>query len=124
MRKISRLIKNKNFITLFITDIFIVFISIYISVLLRFDFNLLQEIKSFFKLEYLLFIILIKIFCFRLFSLYRGMWRYTSVWDMINIIKANSLSSLLLIITVYYTIGFEILSRSVFIIDYIFSFSN
>ena len=47
------------------------------------------------------------------------MWRYTSVWDMINIIKANILSSLFLSLYVYTYIGFKDLSRSLFIIDFI-----
>ena len=58
-------------------------------------------------------------FSFKLFGLYRGMWRYTSVWDMLNILKGNILATLVMIITILYTISFQELSRSIIIIDFI-----
>ena len=111
--------KEKNFLLLLLSDILIIIISFYSSILFRFDFQISYEINSLLNYQNLALIIILKIFCFRLFSLYRGMWRYTSVWDMINIIKANTLSSVLMVIIVYNTIGFQIISRSIFIIDYI-----
>ena len=117
MQYLKRLI-NRNFLLLLITDMVIITISFYLSILFRFDFYISNEIKNLITQESFLFIIIIKIYCFRIFGLYRGMWRYTSVWDLLNIIKASSLGSLVLIFTVYYLIGFEIISRSVFIIDY------
>ena len=47
------------------------------------------------------------------------MWRYTSVWDMANIIKANILSSSFLSVLIIYTVGFKDISRSLIIIDFI-----
>ncbi len=111
--------KEKNFLLLLLSDILIIIISFYSSILFRFDFQISYEINSLLNYQNLALIIILKIFCFRLFSLYRGMWRYTSVWDMINIIKANTLSSALMVIIIYNTIGFQIISRSIFIIDYI-----
>ena len=49
------------------------------------------------------------------------MWRYTSVWDMINIVKANILATTLIVVSIYYSYGFDNISRSLFIIDFIFS---
>ena len=47
------------------------------------------------------------------------MWWYTSLWDMLNIIKANTLGSLILVLIIYFSSGFYQISRSLFIIDYI-----
>ncbi|MDA9935067.1 polysaccharide biosynthesis protein [Candidatus Marinimicrobia bacterium] len=46
------------------------------------------------------------------------MWRYTSIWDMFNIIKANSLSSFIIVLYASLSIGFDHISRTVFLIDY------
>ncbi len=59
-----------------------------------------------------------KIACFYYFDLYRGMWRYTSIADLINIIKAVSVSTLLIFcffLLKYRFVGF---SRSIFLIDW------
>ncbi len=118
MKYINRL-ANRNFILLIFSDIALIVLSFYTSILFRFDFNIPENLKLLITSYHLAILIALKIFCFRLFSLYRGMWRYTSVWDMINIIKATSLSSFLLTGIAMLTIGFEVISRSVFIIDYI-----
>jgi FlaA1/EpsC-like NDP-sugar epimerase len=64
---------------------------------------------------------LTKMVCFYLFNLYRGMWRYTSIVDLFNIIKAATVSSLLIVLyigLIYRFIGF---SRSIFLIDWCFT---
>ena len=117
--KYLRRITRKNFLFLITADIILITISFYLSIIFRFDFRISNDILTLLNYQNILLLVFVKIFCFRLFSLYRGMWRYTSVWDMINIIKATSLSSFLLVFIVIFTIDFEVISRSVFIIDYI-----
>ena len=102
-----------------LSDFTIITLSFYLSLLFRFDFAISNDIWNVLTPKNITIFILIKIFFFRLFRLYRGMWRYTSVWDMLNILKANSISSFFLICLVILTFGFENISRSVFIIDYI-----
>ena len=119
MRKISSLINNKNFLLLLASDFGLILFSIFFSSFIRYEFQIINEfILKFGLLNGLLFVSL-KIFSFRFFGLYRGMWRYTSVWDLFNIIKANILSSTLIIFSIFLFIGFEGLSRSVFLIDFI-----
>ena len=110
---------NRNLFLLLVGDSFIISIAFYLSILFRFDFQTPSSVVSLITYVNFLGLIILKIFCFRIFALYRGMWRYTSVWDMINIIKANILSSLFLSLYVYTYIGFKDLSRSLFIIDFI-----
>jgi FlaA1/EpsC-like NDP-sugar epimerase len=50
------------------------------------------------------------------------MWRYTSVSDLKNILKASLLSSALIMIAILYLFHFQGYSRSVFILDFVFTF--
>ena len=119
--KYFKRLTQKNFLLLLCFDIALIVISFYFSILIRFDFSISNELLSLLTLKNMSILIFLKIFSFRIFSLYRGMWRFTSVWDLLNIIKANSLASFLIISLVFLTIKFDTISRSVFIIDYIVS---
>ena len=119
MNYIRKRLTNRNFLLLFASDIFIIVFSLYVSFIFRFDFIIPNQVLQYFDITYTFLLVIIKIFFFRIFSLYRGMWRYASVWDMFNIIKATSLSSFSLILIIMLTKGFDITSRSVFFIDYI-----
>jgi FlaA1/EpsC-like NDP-sugar epimerase len=116
---ISNRLYNKNFLLLLFSDIMIVIISFYLSVLFRFDFTIPKYIFQNLSFEIFLLVAFIKIFCFRIFALYRGMWRYTSVWDALNILKGNLLASLILFLLIFSLNKFQNFSRSVFIIDFI-----
>jgi FlaA1/EpsC-like NDP-sugar epimerase len=61
--------------------------------------------------------ILIKIIVFSYFDLYRGMWRYTSLNDLVNIIKATVISSFILGGWIFYKTHFVSIPRSVLLID-------
>ena len=111
--------KDKNFIYLLSSDIFLIFLSFYLSVIFIFDFNIPSSFLALINYKILLSGLFIKIFCFRLFGIYKGMYRFTSVWDMFNIIKANVLSTAIIILLISSTLGFDIFTRSVFIIDFI-----
>ena len=119
MRKISSLVNNKNFLLLLVSDFGLVLFSIFFSSFIRYEFQIFNEFILKFGLIHGFLFVSLKIISFRFFGLYRGMWRYTSVWDLFNIIKANILSSTLIIFSIYLLIGFEGLSRSVFLIDFI-----
>jgi FlaA1/EpsC-like NDP-sugar epimerase len=49
------------------------------------------------------------------------MWRYTSIADLINIIKASTIASLIIISFILFSTRFEGFSRSVFVIDWCFT---
>ncbi|MGH7494863.1 MAG: polysaccharide biosynthesis protein [bacterium] len=52
------------------------------------------------------------------YGLYRGMWRYASIDDLMTIIRAVSLSALISIACYWFLYGFDGMARSVFIIDW------
>ena len=73
-------------------DVFLLVGSLYAANLVRFDFMIPQEHFMSFKKIFPV-VLFIKIVCFYYFDLFRGMWRYTSLADLLNIIKASSVSS-------------------------------
>jgi len=99
------------------TDILLVAFSWYFAYLLRFNFSIPQEIYFTFQ-RVLPLIIIIKILTFYLLDLYQGMWRYTSLTDLVNILKAGSLASLIIILFIIFVHGITGFSRSIFIIDW------
>lgn len=107
----------KNFFIIFVFDILLVAFSWYFAYLLRFNFSIPQNTFITFQ-RILPLIIVIKILTFYLFNLYQGMWRYTSLIDLANILKAGSVASLIIIIMVLFVHGFSGFSRSIFIIDW------
>jgi len=111
----------KNFFVVFFADMLLLTGSLFLAYLIRFDFHLPQP-HSLLLYQILPFVLIAKIVCFYFFDLYRGMWRYTSIADLLNIIKASSVSTLLIICLILFShsrfIGFP---RSVFIMDWCFT---
>ena len=83
---------------------------------LRFENNLTPDIEAL-LLQSLPWVIAVKMVCFYSCGLYRGVWRYISLSDLTNILKAVLVSSVLSAVVVLYLWRFEGYSRAVFIID-------
>ncbi|MBN1559781.1 polysaccharide biosynthesis protein [candidate division KSB1 bacterium] len=66
----------------------------------------------------LLLVVLVRAVSFILFKVFHGQWRYCSILDVIAIIKAVTLSSMVLVCTFYFIFTFQYLPRTVFIIDW------
>jgi FlaA1/EpsC-like NDP-sugar epimerase len=111
----------KNFLIVLFTDILLLASSLFLSYLIRFDFHIIPP-HSVLLYQILPFVLIVKIVCFYFFDLYRGMWRYTSIADLLNIIKASSVSTLVIICLILFSpsrfIGFP---RSVFVMDWCFT---
>ena len=112
-------IKNRNFIVLISIDILFILSAFYISLLLRYDSIIPDDIKSIINPWRVLIFIILKVIIFKIFHLYKGMWRYTSIWDIINILKANIVSSIFIFLIIYNFIEINGISNSVFILDFI-----
>jgi len=88
---LKRIMISKNLFYLIATDIILISISYYFSYYIRFEANLdHQELRTFTKT--ILPIIICKLMVFYFFNLYRGMWRYSGMIDLINVIKAAFIS--------------------------------
>lgn len=116
----KRFNKSRNVWMFLGVDLLIIVISLVFAFLLRFDFHFSGD--TFQQIQRLLPILIsTKMLSFLLFGLYRGMWRYTSLSDFINIVKASSLGSLLTLALVGFLYGFSGFPRSVLVIDYFLS---
>lgn len=67
-------------------------------------------------------ILIVKCVVFMKFGLYRGIWRYVSIMDLVNIFKAVSFASIISAGAVLFLWRFEGFSRTIFIIDWLLLF--
>jgi len=104
-----------------ITDGVIVALSYYLSYYLRFDGPIPHPYLHVF-LNTIIWIIPLKLVSFFFFDLYKGMWRYTSVVDLINLLKACIMASAVIAGILWITTRFYEISRGVFIIDFLLTF--
>ena len=108
---------TRNLSVILILDALLILGSFYLAHLIRFEFDIPLWAMERFK-QLVLFVLAGKLVCFYFFDLYKGMWRYTGINDLLNIIKASTFASLVLIVFVLFGTRFEQISRSVFIIDW------
>ena len=112
--------KNKNTYFVVLADIIVIIASFLMAYLLRFDFQLPSEYWN--RIGFtLLFLVPSKLLIFYAFGLYRGIFRYTSIWDGLNVLKATTTSSLLVIVFYSLSLDFGGIHRSIFIMDYLIS---
>jgi FlaA1/EpsC-like NDP-sugar epimerase len=99
-------------------DLSLIVLSYFLAYELRFEGQIPTEYLFIIK-RTILIVIPIKIVTFLIFNLYRGMWRYTSLVDFINVIKAVIVSSISIILIILFFYSFSGFSRSVFILDFL-----
>lgn len=107
----------KNIFLIFIIDMIIVAFSWYFSHQLRFNFSVPQN-SIYILTHFIPLVVIIKMIVFYLFDLYQGMWRYTSLADLISILKAVTTGTLVVIIMTFFVHRLGGFSRSIFIIDW------
>ncbi|MCI5157234.1 MAG: polysaccharide biosynthesis protein [Candidatus Electrothrix sp. AUS1_2] len=112
---------NINFWLLVLTDALLIIASYNIALYIRFIDT--PQPASYHDEPHLQFlIVLIKIASFYSVGIYRGMWRYTSYTDILNILKGTCLAALLTVVVLAYLYHFQGFPRSVFIIDAMVTF--
>jgi FlaA1/EpsC-like NDP-sugar epimerase len=97
-------------------DACLVTASYLVSYLLRFEGEISSQEWATIRAS-LPYILPFKLIIFYFFGLYKGMWRYTSLFDLFNVLKATFTSSTFIILAILFTYRFEGFPRSVFIID-------
>ena len=114
------LARSRNFWIVLSADLILLTASYILSYMIRFEtLNLASTPYVPLIPPTLPLIILGKLITFYLFGLYRGVWRYTGIYDLLNIIKGTALSSVLIGFIFFY--GFRIVGfpRSVLVIDWL-----
>ena len=117
----GNIIRNKNFYLVLLLDSCLIIASYLLAYLLRFEVRIppaeWRNISS--TIPY---VVCFKLFFFYVFGLYRGMWRYTSLVDLIIVLKATTAPSAAIMFTLFLTNRFVGYSRSVFILDWVLTF--
>ena len=113
-------LRRKNVWLLLLADSFVISFGAYGAYLLRFDF---QIPKSNFSSLYTLLVVLIftKLSINVFSNIYSGLWRYTSVSDLISIVKSSTMGTIISAGVALLILGVGIIPRSIFLIDYFLS---
>lgn len=121
VKLLRTLAKNPKFWVVLAVDALLIVLAHYLAYALRFE-TILKgtEVRQFASL--LPLILGVKLPSFYMFGLYRGMWRYTSIADIINIFFATLFSSALIVLLLLFVNHFLGYSRSVFLLDMVFTF--
>ena len=112
---IEFILQHRRPVVVFVHLILIVAAN-YLAFWLRFDGEVSDKEWALF-LSMLPWLVAIRGLTFIPFRLYQGLWRYTSIWDLRNIIGAVIISSALLYVLVHGLFGQTAYPRSIFIID-------
>lgn len=91
--------------------------AFYISIALRYgDLNIATFIPANILLQIFGLILITHAISFKVFGLYKGIWRFSSVPDLIRVSKATSLAVLFLVISIFFLTRLDAIPRSSFFI--------
>jgi len=111
-------ILKKNIWLFIFIDVSVICSSLFLSYALRFDFII--PAQYFIEIKYVLIILLFsKISTFLFFNLYRGIWRFTSIADLINVVKSSFVASLFAIAVIGLILDKNVAPRSILLIDFL-----
>ena len=113
-------LKSLNFYILLSMDLVLVLAAHWLAYATRFEGHLPPE-HALRMLHLLPALGLVKLACFFFFDLYKGMWRYTSLPDLLNIVKAATTASLLVVLYLLLTHTAPGYSRSVLLLDWLYT---
>ncbi len=101
-----------------IYDVVMIMASLLLAFSIRYDFRI--PAASYTGLGvYLLWALPVKLSVFYFFGLYRGMYRYTSIWDLVNVGKAT-VTAALIINSVFLVVPFfRVIPPSILLLDFI-----
>ena len=98
--------------------LFLVVISSLLAFLLRFDWTIPPDYFILIGTT-LPLIILVRLGVFHFYGVHHGSWRYASIRDLVNIVKAITLSSVVLVMIIYFFLGYHQYPRSIYVIDWL-----
>ena len=98
-------------------DLALIVLAYYSAYLLRFEERLIEQQARF--VESLPLLILCQMGALAVFRVYQGVWRYTSLHDLVALSKATAVGVLLSALAVLAVFRFEGYSRSVFVLDWL-----
>jgi len=115
---LDNMLLYKRRIVEILLDLAFICIAYYSAYFLRFEGAALQSNLHLAEIS-IIWLILIKISVFYIFGLYRGVWKYISVSDLITVFKAVTLGSVFCVVIFTFLFRFQDFSRAVFFIDWL-----
>ncbi|HQP31944.1 MAG TPA: nucleoside-diphosphate sugar epimerase/dehydratase [Deltaproteobacteria bacterium] len=115
-----RWLKRKNLLVIVPLDVVLILLCYGSAYWLRYEGHIDAATRRLI-METALPLVICKLLCFYTFDLYRGMWRYTGIRDLVNIIKASFSASLLFVCYLAIIYHFKGISRAAIIADAIFT---
>jgi FlaA1/EpsC-like NDP-sugar epimerase len=111
----AMLLKHRRFLNVGF-HIFLIGLSNYLAFWIRFDGAIpVREIDLFLRL--VPWLVLLRGMIFVPLRLYQGLWRYTGIWDLRNVIHGVFLSTALFYVIVHWILGLKNYPVSIFIVD-------
>ena len=105
-----------------IYDVVMIMASLLLAFSIRYDFRI--PAASLIGLGvYLLWALPVKLSVFYFFGLYRGMYRYTSIWDLVNVGKATVIAALIINSVFLVVPFFRVIPPSILLLDFILTAS-
>ena len=101
-----------------VTNLFLISLSYYATFMVRFDFHLPNDYSLLF-LKSLPFLIIVKLLVFYYFGLFRGLWRYVSIYDLSQIIKANVVATAIFALSDIFIYNQYTIPRFILVNDFI-----
>ncbi|ERI90776.1 putative epimerase/dehydratase WbiI [Clostridiales bacterium oral taxon 876 str. F0540] len=101
--------QHKRFIAI---DLILIIISLYVSLLLKFDFDIPSEYIVFLKLS-IVPVIVITILFNVIFNMYKHIWKYASIEELLSIVYSITLSNIVFIVYSYF-INYKLLENQYF----------
>ncbi|MBM4147694.1 MAG: polysaccharide biosynthesis protein [Lentisphaerae bacterium] len=112
---------NPKLYLMLAADALLMALSMLLAYAIRFDFAIPAYYRR--QIAPLLCLVLpVKALCLSAFGLYRGMWRYTGLKDIVRLFQALTVASLAVVLTLAWFQGTSGLSRGVFVLDGLISF--
>jgi len=117
----TTMLQKRNLWFMLLGDAVLVILAYYGAYLVRFDGHVPPFYLAGFK-QTILWVVFLKLLCFHFFRQYKGMWRYTSILDIFDLLKACFVSSAVMAMLLLLTVRFSGFARGVFIIDFVLTF--
>ncbi len=110
-------------VLLTLLDAILLSASFFAAFFLRFDFAIPTDYYPYF-ITWLPIIVGVQLLIFKISGFYNVIWRFTSLWELLNIVKVISISYALIIIGFWFTSGFVGFPRSILLLSYFLSVAH
>jgi len=114
----DRLLWERRSLLVVTSDLFLIAVAYFGAYFIRMNFRITDpEWTAVLKAFPVVFVI--RSACFYWFGLYRGVWKYTSTPDVLRIIKAVSVGTIVILAALVFLFRFAAIPRSLFVIEFV-----